>query len=74
MAVLLANRGSTQGQPVSVTVDLSELPGFKASTHYTVRDLWKHKQVDGVLTANRLTLQAASQQSQFFLIIPQGHI
>ena len=70
VAVLLANRGSSQDPAVSVTVDLSELPGLKSSEAYRVRDLWKHQPADGVLRGGKLMLKAASQGSEFFVISP----
>ena len=76
LAVLLANRGSGGSKvPVSVTVQLSALPGrLKATGQYTVRDLWKHEQVPAgrvLSSSGALTMQAASQGSQFFIVTPK---
>ena len=78
LAILLANRGSAGGaeaDAVAATVSLSELPGGlgKAGAKYTVRDLWAHKDVPvaGVLSEDgALTLKAAPQGSEFYVITP----
>lgn len=73
VAVLLANRGTT-GDVVQATVSLAELPGgLGAGSKYTIRDLWKHQHVStvGVLSdGGFLTMKAAPQGSEFFVITP----
>ena len=72
VAVLLANRGPGNDPPVSVTVDLTELPGgLTATGDYTVRDLWKHAEANGALSGGKLTMKAASQGSVFYRIEPK---
>lgn len=57
---------------VSVTVDLSELPGeLDPSGDFTVRDLWEHREIPGALNNGALTLSAASQDSEFYVIRPK---
>ena len=53
-----------------VSTEATLKSGVKASGEYTVRDLWKHQPADGVLSGGRLTLKAASQGSEFFVISP----
>ena len=70
--VLLANRGSGKDPAVSVTVDLSELPGgLTATGEYTVRDLWKHAEAAGALSGGKLTMKAAAQGSVFYRVEPK---